>query len=50
MNHKHKRKVTPEMAVKLLKKEGTQVTLEEAKLIVDFMYNLAEIAYKIYVK
>jgi hypothetical protein len=36
----NKRSITPEKAIEILKK-NVVVTLEEAKLIVDFMYNFA---------
>jgi len=36
-----KRNVTPERAVEILKKHGTIVTIDEAKLILDFIYNFA---------
>lgn len=36
-----KRKVTPEKSIEILKKHGTIVTLEEAKLILDLAYNFA---------
>ncbi|WEK20391.1 MAG: hypothetical protein P0Y49_04470 [Candidatus Pedobacter colombiensis] len=47
---KKKRKVTPEKAMKLLAANGTQVSLEQARLIVDLMYKFAEIAIKPYIK
>ena len=34
----------PEKAVEVLKKHGQDVTVEEAKLILDFMYKFANIA------
>jgi len=37
----NKRSITPEKAVEILKKHGTIVTLDEAKLILDFIYNFA---------
>ena len=37
----HKRNITPEKAVEILKEQDITITLEEAKLIVDFMYNFA---------
>lgn len=37
-------KMRPETAVKILRKHGIEVTVEEARLIVDFIYMLAEIA------
>ncbi|GGI25151.1 hypothetical protein GCM10008119_16220 [Pedobacter mendelii] len=38
------RNVTPEKAVKILQEHGTIITVEEAKLILDFMYKLAKLA------
>lgn len=38
---KEKRTVTPEKAVDILKKHGTKITMEEAKLILDFIYKYA---------
>lgn len=37
-------KMTPAQAVEILRKQGLDVTLEEAKLIVDFIYEMAAIA------
>ncbi len=45
-----KRSLTPEKAVEILKKHGTIVTIEEAKLILDFMYKLGKLSVKQYVK
>lgn len=45
---KEKRKVTPESTMKLLAENGTQVTLEQARLILDLMYKFAEIAIRPY--
>lgn len=39
-----KRTVTPEKAVKILQEYGTTITVEEAELILDFLYNLAKLA------
>lgn len=50
MKTKPKQNVTPEMAVKILKAHGKEVTLEEAKLIVDFMYKIAAMAIEQYIK
>ena len=36
-------KISPERAVKLLKEDGIDVTIEQAKVILDFMYEMAEI-------
>lgn len=40
--------VTPEKIVEILGKHGTHVTIEEAKIILKFMYNLANIAINTY--
>jgi|GEM_PF-1224200 len=37
------RKVTPEIAVKILQEHGTMVSLDEAELILDFMYRFAKL-------
>lgn len=37
-------KDTPEKAVKILKKRGLEVNLEQAGLILDFLYKMADIA------
>lgn len=47
---KQKRKVTPERAMKLLAQNGTHVSLEQARLIIDLMYKFAEIAIRPYTK
>lgn len=39
-----KRTITPEKAVKILQEHGTIVTIEEAKLILDFMYKFTTLA------
>lgn len=36
-------KITPEKAVEILKKGGMDVTLEQAKLMLEFLYKLADI-------
>ena len=36
-------KISPERAVKLLEQDGIDVTIEQAKVILDFMYEMAEI-------
>jgi hypothetical protein len=41
-----KRAVTPEKAVKILAKHGRKVSVEEAKLILDFVYDLANLSVK----
>ncbi len=40
-------KITPEKAVEILKKGGLEVTLEQAKLILEFLYKLADITVDI---
>ena len=37
----NKRSITPQKAVEILNEHGTTVTFEEAKIILDFMYNFA---------
>jgi len=39
-----KRTVTPEKAVKILQEHGTIVSIEEAKIILDFMYKFGRLA------
>lgn len=36
-------RLTPEQAVKILKKEGMDVTIEQAAKILDFLYNMSHI-------
>lgn len=36
-------RISPERAIKLLKEDGIDVTIEQAKVILDFMYEMAEI-------
>ncbi len=43
-------KITPEKAVEMLKKGGFDVTLEQAKLILEFLYKLADISVAQYLK
>jgi len=45
-----KRSVTPEKAVKILQEHGTIVSLEEAKIILDFMYKIAKLSLDQYIK
>lgn len=42
--------MNPKKAQEILKKHGTIVTEREAKLIVDFLYELAEISVKTYMQ
>ena len=41
-----KRSITAEKATALLEKEGIKISLEDAALVVDFMYVLALMFYK----
>lgn len=43
-------KITPEKAAEILKKSGMDVTLEQAKLILEFLYKLAEISVAQYLE
>lgn len=40
--------ITPEKIVEILGKNGTHVTIEEAKIILEFMCKLADIALTTY--
>lgn len=44
------RRVTPEMAVQILKEHGIKVTIAEAKIILDFMYEIGKLSVDQYVK
>jgi len=44
-----RRRITPQQAVKILKEHGTIVTIEEAKLILDFLYDFGKLAIDQYV-
>lgn len=39
-----KRNITPQKVVEILQKHGTIVTLEEAKIILEFMYKVGKLA------
>ena len=43
-------RISPEKAIEILKKDGLEVTLDEAKLILEFLYQMAEIAVDQYLK
>jgi ribosomal protein L31E len=47
---KGNRKVTSKQAVKLLKEQGTEVTGEEAELILDFLYKIGKLVVDTYIK
>ena len=44
-----KRSITPEKATKILKENGTIVTLEEAQIILDLMYKMAKLSVNQYI-
>lgn len=43
-------KISLEKAIEILKKDGLEVTLEQAKLIVEFLYQMAEIVIDQYLE
>ncbi len=43
MKSDQRHEISQEKAVKLLKEDGIEVTIEQAKVILDFMYGMAEI-------
>ncbi len=43
-------KITPEKAVEILKKGGMDVTIEQAKLMLEFLYKLADITVAQYLE
>lgn len=43
MKSDQKHEISQEKAVKLLMEDGIEVTIEQAKAILDFMYGMAEI-------
>lgn len=38
-----KRKITPEKVLEILEKQGTKVSIEEAKFMLDFLYKFAKL-------
>ncbi|MNU20728.1 hypothetical protein D3C71_89770 [compost metagenome] len=44
------RKITPEKAIDILKKVGIQISKDEAKLILDFLYAMANITLDNYLE
>lgn len=44
-----KRSITAEKAVKILKENGTTITLNEAQIILDLMYKMARLAVNQYI-
>jgi len=45
-----KRKITAEIAVKILKKNNIEVDEKEAEIILEFMYFLGELSVSLYFK
>ncbi|MBN8717930.1 MAG: hypothetical protein J0H85_00680 [Sediminibacterium magnilacihabitans] len=43
-------RISPEKAIEILKRDGVEVTLEEAKIILDFLYGMAEIVVEQHLK
>lgn len=43
-------KIAPEKAIEILKKDGLEVTLEQAKLILKFLYQMADIVVEQHLK
>lgn len=39
--HPERRNITPQMAVRILKRHGRKVSLKQARIMLDLMYNLA---------
>ncbi len=40
-------RISPEKAVEILKSNGKEVTAEEAKIILDFLYKMAKLTVKL---
>ncbi|WP_352423380.1 hypothetical protein [Proteiniphilum sp.] len=50
MEKENKHGLTPERVIQILKKKGTYVNLEEAKIILDFVNKIAHIAVNQYLR
>ncbi len=48
MNSERER-ITPEKAMEILNKDGLQVTLEQSKLVLEFLYQMADIVVEQYI-
>lgn len=48
MERKDEGRITPEKARALLSENGIEVDAEQAKMILDFLYGMAEIAVDVY--
>lgn len=44
------KRIPPEKAIALLKDDGIEVTVEQVKVILDFMYEIADIVVNQYLK
>ena len=42
-------RITPDKAIELLQKDGIDVTMEEAQIILDFLYSMANIVVEQFV-
>lgn len=43
-------RISPEKAIEILKKDGIEVTINEAIIILEFLYQIAEITVEQYLK
>ncbi len=43
-------KITPERAIEILKRDGLEVTFEQAKLILEFLHQMADIVVAQYLE
>ncbi|WP_423147787.1 hypothetical protein [Rubrolithibacter danxiaensis] len=43
-------RISPKKATEILKKDGLEVTLDEAKIILEFLYQMAEIVVDQYLE
>ncbi len=43
-------KITPERAIEILKRDGLEVTFEQAKLILEFLHQMADIVVEHYLE
>jgi 5'-3' exonuclease len=42
------KRISPEKAIELLREDGVEATIEQAKIILEFMYQIAEIVVDLY--
>lgn len=43
-------KISPQKAIEILRKDGLEVTLEQAEVILEFLYQMAEIVVEQYLE